>query len=184
VALKRYRTIVADPPWTYEKTGLSFRAETGGEFVAHGLPYGSMEIERIGGLPVGELAEPDAHIFVWTTQRYLEPTYGILRGWGFLPSCALIWCKPPHGWGPGGVFQSTVEFVLYGRRGTPEPSRQVVERQWWSWPRTAHSQKPEAFLDLVERHFPSPRVELFARRARFGWDYWGDESLQTAEMPS
>jgi N6-adenosine-specific RNA methylase IME4 len=24
---------------------------------------------------------------------------------------------------------------------------------------------------------------LFARRARFGWDYWGDQSLGTAEMP-
>jgi N6-adenosine-specific RNA methylase IME4 len=25
-------------------------------------------------------------------------------------------------------------------------------------------------------------VELFARRARFGWDYWGDQSLGTAEV--
>ena len=25
-------------------------------------------------------------------------------------------------------------------------------------------------------------LELFARRARFGWDYWGDQSLGTAEM--
>ena len=23
---------------------------------------------------------------------------------------------------------------------------------------------------------------LFARRARFGWDYWGNESLGTAEL--
>jgi N6-adenosine-specific RNA methylase IME4 len=30
---------------------------------------------------------------------------------------------------------------------------------------------------------PAPRVEMFARRARFGWDYWGDESLGTAELP-
>jgi hypothetical protein len=29
---------------------------------------------------------------------------------------------------------------------------------------------------------PAPRVELFARRARFGWDYWGNESLGAAEM--
>ncbi len=34
-----------------------------------------------------------------------------------------------------------------------------------------------------ERHVRTPRVELFARRARFGWDYWGDESLGTAQMP-
>jgi N6-adenosine-specific RNA methylase IME4 len=45
-----------------------------------------------------------------------------------------------------------------------------------------HSQKPEAFLDMVEETFPGPRLEMFARRARFGWDYWGNESLQTAEV--
>jgi N6-adenosine-specific RNA methylase IME4 len=26
-------------------------------------------------------------------------------------------------------------------------------------------------------------VEMFARRARFGWDYWGNQSLGTAELP-
>ena len=48
----------------------------------------------------------------------------------------------------------------------------------------AHSAKPECFLDFIETISPAPRVELFARRARFGWDYWGDESLNTAEMPA
>jgi N6-adenosine-specific RNA methylase IME4 len=46
----------------------------------------------------------------------------------------------------------------------------------------AHSRKPDAWLDLIERVSPGPYVELFARRARFGWDYWGDESLGTAEL--
>ena len=27
-----------------------------------------------------------------------------------------------------------------------------------------------------------PYLEMFARRARFGWDFWGDESLGTAEL--
>lgn len=36
---------------------------------------------------------------------------------------------------------------------------------------------------MVERVSPGPYLELFARRARFGWDYWGDQSLGTAEMP-
>jgi N6-adenosine-specific RNA methylase IME4 len=45
-----------------------------------------------------------------------------------------------------------------------------------------HSAKPEAFIDMVEQVSPGPYVELFARRARFGWDYWGDQSLGTAEM--
>jgi N6-adenosine-specific RNA methylase IME4 len=34
----------------------------------------------------------------------------------------------------------------------------------------------------VEQVSPEPRLEMFARRARFGWDYYGDESLGTAKM--
>ena len=42
----------------------------------------------------------------------------------------------------------------------------------WS-PRSAHSVKPPAFLDMVERVSPGPYVELFARAPRLGWDSWG-----------
>lgn len=51
---------------------------------------------------------------------------------------------------------------------------------WFRWPRMghSHSRKPEAFLDLVERVSPAPRLEMFARRNRLGWDTWGSESLE------
>ncbi len=40
----------------------------------------------------------------------------------------------------------------------------------------AHSQKPEAFYELVEKLCPAPRyAELFARRSRPNWDGHGDE---------
>ena len=58
----------------------------------------------------------------------------------------------------------------------------TADTRWFQWPRGPHSAKPEAFLDLVEQVSAGPYVELFARRARFGWDYWGDESLGTAEL--
>jgi hypothetical protein len=39
-----------------------------------------------------------------------------------------------------------------------------------------HSRKPEAVQDALERLFPDgPRLELFARRPRFGWTVWGNE---------
>jgi N6-adenosine-specific RNA methylase IME4 len=42
------------------------------------------------------------------------------------------------------------------------------------WPRIgAHSVKPDAFGDLVERVSPGPYLELFCRRPRMGWDSWG-----------
>ena len=31
-------------------------------------------------------------------------------------------------------------------------------------------------MDWVEQVSPEPRIELFARRQRLGWDTWGDEA--------
>jgi N6-adenosine-specific RNA methylase IME4 len=60
----------------------------------------------------------------------------------------------------------------------PPPEREPVkltrvDRSWWEWPRSGHSAKPSAFLDLVETVSPGPYVELFARQPRLGWDAWG-----------
>ncbi len=57
----------------------------------------------------------------------------------------------------------------------PAPKREpmLVDRNWFVWPRGVHSQKPAAFLDLVEQVSPGPYVELFARSPRLGWDSWG-----------
>jgi N6-adenosine-specific RNA methylase IME4 len=57
-----------------------------------------------------------------------------------------------------------------------------VDTRWFAWPRGAHSAKPEAFLDLVERVSPGPYLELFARRARLGWDTWGNEALGGSDL--
>jgi N6-adenosine-specific RNA methylase IME4 len=64
--------------------------------------------------------------------------------------------------------------------------RQKLSRassSWFNFPRGEHSAKPEAFLDLIEQVSPGPYLEVFARRARFGWDYAGDGSLGTVEIP-
>ncbi len=58
------------------------------------------------------------------------------------------------------------------------------DTRWWLWPRGKHSQKPDAFLDVVERVSPAPRIELFARRQRLGWDTWGNEALEHVELVS
>jgi N6-adenosine-specific RNA methylase IME4 len=192
---RKYRTIVADPPWRYAEgwPGASTSAESNmnrGEVPDEAkkrkpLPYEAMSVEEIAGLPVSEIALPDAHLFLWTTNRYLMDAYlAVIPAWGFRVSQLLTWCKPPRGIGPGGLFASASEFIVYARRGKPE-HLQRQDSTWWEWKRAVngeHSAKPDAFLDLVEQTVPGPYVELFARRARFGWDYWGNESLGTAEM--
>lgn len=38
-----------------------------------------------------------------------------------------------------------------------------------------HSRKPDEQYDLIEQVSPGPRLEMFARHPRDGWDCWGDE---------
>lgn len=177
----KYRTIVADPPWPYGKSGSYSWRQGRVSGKPRDLPYSVMSLPDIGSLPIGELAEPDAHLYVWTTQRFLLDTYRLVVGWGFEPGCLLVWCKSPHGFNPGGAFGSTVEFILTAKRGNLQHIGKV-ERQWWNWPRGAHSQKPEAFLDAVETVSPGPYLELFARRNRLGWDTWGNEAIEHVNM--
>lgn len=72
------------------------------------------------------------------------------------------------------------------RKGTNRkpatPLRARVDTRWFTWPRGPHSAKPDAFYDMVEQVSPGPYLEMFARRARFGWDYFGDQSLGTATL--
>jgi N6-adenosine-specific RNA methylase IME4 len=181
---KRYRTIVADPPWHYERFGIS-RIPKGVEHDgrAKTLPYASMAVEEIKALPVASLADPEgAHLYLWTTNRYLRDAFDVMEAWGFRYGQTVVWAKKFKGGVIGGAFPMNVEFVLFGRRGSLRHLKRAPS-QWFQWPRSeTHSRKPDAFLDLVEQTSPGPYVELFARRARFGWDYWGDESLGTAEM--
>jgi N6-adenosine-specific RNA methylase IME4 len=147
-----------------------------------------MTLQEIAALPVGDLAEPDAHLYLWVTNKYVPDGYEIARSWGFRPVTLLTWCKEPMGIGLGGAFTQTTEFVIFARRGRDVRTTRV-DRTWWRWStrgadgkHSANSTKPDGFLDMVEQVSPGPYVELFARRARFCWDYWGDQSLGTATL--
>lgn len=166
---KRYRTIVVDPPW---------RVGRGPEWSSNGpsrpLAYQTLHVQDIAALPIGDWAERDAHLYVWTINAYLEVTYGLVRHWGFRPSTLLTWCKKSNGIGLGGAFSLTTEFVLFARRGTCKSLRRN-DMTWWEWPRGRHSEKPAAFYDMVESMSPGPYLDVFARRHRFNWDVYGNE---------
>jgi N6-adenosine-specific RNA methylase IME4 len=174
--VKRYRTIVADPPWDV------MGGPPWGGGSSKPLPYPTMSVEEIAALPVRQMADRCAHLYLWTINAYVEETYEIARLWGFKPSTLLTWTKPITGGGLGGTYRLSTEWCLFARRGVLT-AREQIGQSHFDWPRQrSHSQKPEAFLDMVERVSPGPYLEMFARRARFGWDYYGDESLGTAEL--
>ena len=148
-----------------------------------------MSVEEICALPVANLAEPDAHLYLWTINAYLEESYDVARAWGFEPSTMMTWVKQPKGCGLGGAFAIASEWCLFARRGKLA-HKQRVNRNWWGWGRPydglkpLHSAKPEEFQTIVESVSPGPYLELFARRKRHGWASWGNEVANDVEMPN
>lgn len=174
----KFKTIVADPPWRTTTGPKGFGYSDGGHAK---LEYPVMTMAEIKALPVGELADEAAHLYLWTTNILVRPAYEVVEAWGFKPSVILTWAKNPIGMGLGDAFGITTEHVIFGHRGGLRPMRREPST-WWNWKRGKHSAKPEAFIDMVESVSPGPYLELFARRNRLGWATWGNEALNHVEL--
>ena len=168
-----YSTIVADPPWDVKRGAPQGRPE-GVQLASEPLPYPTMTVEEICELQVSNAAADNAHLYIWTINKYIEDTYRVARAWGFQPSTMLYWLKEPKGIGLGGTYALCVQPILFCRRGTLAAKKRC-DRNWWTWPRGPHSVKPPGFQTLVEEYSPGPYLEMFARRKRDGWDVWGNE---------
>lgn len=189
---------MADPPWDHsDGTGLietigygPTRRRRVGPALLSKPPYEAMTVSAICELPVRQLADDAAHLYLWVTNRYLRHAWDVAAAWGFDVVSVQTWCKAPIR--RFGAFGSNTEFFVFARRGRL-PTIGRTNTRWFTWPRrrgapvrlgqtrnTMHSAKPEHFYDLVEQISPGPYVELFARRHRLGWDVWGDQSANTA----
>jgi N6-adenosine-specific RNA methylase IME4 len=181
----RYKTIVIDPPWQYGKWGKASQNSVFADSphnVDIALPYPYMSLDEIAALPVASLADNDCELYVWTTQKYLPLTFPIVEGWEFKYCETLTWCKEPRGTGQGGLFTPTTEFIVHGRVGAM-PKKQRVDTTWWKVKRpNVHSKKPESFQDIIESVSDAPRLEMFSRRYRMGWDMWGNEVMPHIEI--
>jgi N6-adenosine-specific RNA methylase IME4 len=171
-AVSRFRTIVADPPWRFGS------AATKADARKH---YETMPLGEIQGLPVEDMAEESAHLWLWAVNGLMEEAYTVARAWGFRPITLLTWCKTQPG--VGYYLRNNTEHAILAIRGEPIVPDEKLGASYFIAKRGEHSAKPDVFYDYVEQISPGPYLELFARRARFGWDYWGDQSLGTAEMP-
>jgi len=168
---EKFHAIVADPPWRYKTTLPGFKAD---RLDRSAVPYDTMTIEEITALPVGALAEKDAHLYLWTTNTHIPHAFAVAAAWGFKYSTLMVWAKKPRGFAGFPTYNVCTEYVLFCRRGSLK-AKTRVDRNWWEWKRDKHSKKPDAFQEMVEAVSPGPYVELFARRPRAGWSVWGNE---------
>lgn len=132
---------------------------------------------------MASLAHPaGAWLVCWATAPLLPLALETVQRWGFTYSTAGAWAKQSRtgrawAFGTGHVLRSAAEFWIVARIGHhPPPLTSRAERNLLVEPVGEHSQKPEAFRALLQRLFPGPRLELFARVThRPGWHLWGDQ---------
>ena len=159
----KYKTILADPPWDIQQKGKSRGA------IKH---YNLMTLDRIKAMPISDLAEENAHCWLWVTNATLEAGFDVLRAWGFEPRSIYTWVKPRLGLGV--YLRNCTEHLLLGTRGKA-PIQFKGQMNWGFMPLQDHSHKPEEVYDIIERCSEGNYLELFARRPRHGWDIWGNE---------
>lgn len=188
----RYGTIVVDPPWRYEnERGTQTRAIRGRKSTTASGHYPVMDNTEIAALPLGTFAADDCALYLWVTNprifghvnRHRDPISPIdmVETWGFRYITLLTWVKTGAP-GMGFHFRGHTEHAIYAVRGDVRIPAEVRQSNVITSARRGHSEKPEAFLDLVERVSPGPYLELFARRQRFGWDTWGNEAIESVPL--
>jgi len=172
-----YRTIVADPPWqpTLGATWESRMRDKAGPQRF----YDTLTVEQIIAHKP-KIAE-QAHVYIWCLTAHVDWGYTVAKAWGAEPITLLTWKKPGLG---AGRFRCNTEHVLVARVGPRAGNpfgqggrhAQATDGTLFEWPRGRHSEKPQGFFDLVERLSPEPRIEMYARQPRDGWDVWGAEA--------
>ena len=178
LAGRKFATILADPPWRFQN-------RTGKMAPEHKRlnRYGTMDLEEIKSLPVAEAAADRAHLYLWVPNALLPEGLEVMKAWGFDYKSNLIWHKVrkdggSDGRGVGFYFRNVTEILLFGVRGknvrTLDPGRTQVNLLGTR--KREHSRKPDEFYDLVEACSWGPRLEIFARGSRPGWETWGDQA--------
>ncbi|MFC1578530.1 MT-A70 family methyltransferase [Thermodesulfobacteriota bacterium] len=173
----KFTTILADPPWR-------FINRTGKVAPEHKRlsRYITLKTQDIIELPVKDVLNDKAHLYLWVPNALLKEGLQVLESWGFTYKTNLIWHKVrkdggPDGRGVGFYFRNTTEMILFGIKGknnrTLQPGRSQVNIIRVR--KREHSRKPDELYDIIEACSPGPYLELFARGSRKGWATWGDE---------
>lgn len=180
---QKFGTILADPPWR-------FTNRTGKMAPEHRRlsRYSTMTLTDIQELPVVQLADTRAHLYLWVPNALLADGLEVMKRWGFTYKTNFVWYKVRKDGGPdrrgvGFYFRNVTEVVLFGIRGKNARTLHAGRRMpnLLSTRKREHSRKPDEFYGIVESCSWGPYLELFARTPRKGWYQWGDEVIRYPE---
>lgn len=186
---KKYNIIYADPPWQYrdKRTGKGKHNPNGaGGAEKH---YKTMKTDDICNLPIKDIAGDNCMLFLWTTAPMIFEAEKVIKAWGFdYKTFGFVWVKTTNdgkkvrGDGMGSYTVQNAEYCLIALKGKYWRDNTGV-KQMLMCPKREHSKKPDEtrqrILDLCG---DLPRIELFARQHADGWDCWGNEAPDIANV--
>jgi N6-adenosine-specific RNA methylase IME4/ParB-like chromosome segregation protein Spo0J len=172
---KRFPIIYADPPWQF-----GVRSEVTGREKSAENHYPTMPTGAICDLfsEIGSPAKADAVLFLWATNPMLTDALRVMEAWGFTYVHHWIWDKEIAGTGYWG--RDRHELLLIGKKGQPVAplpgtQPQTVHRE----AKGRHSAKPDFYAETIDKLYPGiPKLELFCRAPRPGWEAWGFEAAK------
>ncbi|MGO4129927.1 MT-A70 family methyltransferase [Janibacter sp. RAF20_2_2] len=169
----KFKTVLADPPWDVQQKGARGAEQH----------YDLMTLDRIKGMPIADLVDDNAHLWLWVTNATLRDGYDVAEAWGFTVRSPLTWVK--FRLGLGNYLRNSTEHVLFATRGKA-PVLNRSQPTWINAPVVEHSHKPEEQFALIERVSPGPYLELFARRrpsSTAEWSVWGNQIPSDVQVP-
>lgn len=181
-----YRCLLIDPPWP----------EYGGGGRGAHNHYALLSIPNIAKVIVRAECwrpAPDCHLWIWSP-RQIGKCLAVIDALGFQQKSFAMWAKRGAA-GLGQYMRYRGELLLFATRGqamvpdsAPENLVMTIDDNGAEVPafyeervkvkpdgRAIHSRKPAALYDLIEAVSPGPRLEMFSRCRRDGWDAWGNE---------
>ena len=174
----KFATVLADPPWRFDnKTG---KVAPGHRRLNR---YDTLSFEEIEQLPIGEITDAVAHLYLWVPNALLPQGLSVMNAWGFRYKSNIVWHKVrkdggPDGRGVGFYFRNVTELLLFGIKGknarTLAPGRRQVN--FLATRKREHSRKPDEQYAIIRSCSPGPYLELFARGTRPGWLVWGNQA--------
>lgn len=202
---KKYKIIVADPPWQYQNKA------SRGAAVNH---YPTMSMADLLDMRVGDYADKPSVLCMWYTGLFVGEARALATAWGFKVRTMklLTWvklnkCYKDHidrairrgeiassndfmrilneqtRMNGGNYTRSNTEDMLLATRGDILPRLDRSIKQVVYAPISRHSVKPPEALDRVVRLFGDlPRLELFSRASAPGWDTWGNQAPDCVDL--
>jgi N6-adenosine-specific RNA methylase IME4 len=178
VAGRKFKTILADPPW-------QFQNRTGKMAPEHKrlARYSTLTLNEIKSIPVADSCAETVHLYLWVPNALLSEGLEVMKAWGFTYKTNLIWYKIRKDGGPdrrgvGFYFRNVTEILLFGVRGNNARTlkRGRTQENMIVKQKREHSRKPDEQYELIEACSNGPFLEMFARGARPNWFCWGNQA--------